>query len=703
MMKRFPIKILQKTDRSPYAARCLGVALSLAIGFSASQARALTLKEAVEETLRTNPEIQAAWKNLRAMERTERQAYSAYFPVVDLTAVYGPEVTDNAATRLLPGRSENHDLTMTKGEVGITVTQSLFDGFQTKHQVEKAKANTESAGYLFDNTAETVVSGAVQTYLDHLKLQKILELVKDNVLLHQRTLKKLEQKAQAGGGGKEDVEQTMGKLALASAGHASSQVALKNNEVHFLQVVGVPARNLIRPTPPFQYLPKTLDDAIAQAIQYHPLILTSQAELIGNKSEISGAKGLFLPGIGLGLAYTNTADSAGTPGHSKSASALLTMQYNLFRGGNDSSRGQELNERLKQRQSILDQTMRGVREGVEVAWNGLQTARKRMTQLTKHVSLLRKAAATNQEQFNIGKKTMLDVLGVENERFGAEVGYTTEDWTAAKAVYQLLASMGRLRQAMEMGQDNDPTKPALQNADLIIPQERFQDTEVPSRDPPASLPEPLVAAQESPPETETLEPPGDNPIEAPAKLPEELSSVAPAELAAESPADHIPSALEPMESPDVADTYTNPADMAASAQQQRQKESPLEAPQREALPWTQSDSASRFLRSSGSGLENLGGDGHFKTTLSHSDQTERSRAGFPLNTILPWQQKNVPRLIVTGQYALTESSILFFTQLVRVSDNRVLSSVTEEIPLTWRLQKILGLPTSTLKAIGHGE
>ena len=81
----------------------------------------------------------------------------------------------------------------------------------------------------------------------------------------------------------------------------------------------------------------------------------------------------------------------------------------------------------------------------------------------------------------------------------------------------------------------------------------------------------------------------------------------------------------------------------------------------------------------------------------------------------PWAQSNAasqfltalgddsdaPKLVLTGQYALSESSIFLFTQLVRVRDNRVISSVTDEIPLTWQLKRALGLPVSTIKAIGQ--
>ena len=360
---------------------------------------------------------------------------------------------------------------------------------------------------------------------------------------------------------------------------------------------------------------------------------------------------------------------------------------------------QELNERMKQRQDMLDLTRRTIREGVTVAWEGLQTTRERMRQLVKYVTINREASKTNREQFKLGKKTILDVLGVENELFGAEVAFSTEDWTAVRAVYQLLASMGRLRQTLEIHNDSDRAQPILHDARFQMPSEDlkatndmlsgFQAAEEASESTPPS--------QEASPETSTetseaSEASGGTPTEASAKPTKrtpteastELSEGTPTEASAEPSTETATKTSEKVETktpeeipeeipeerltPDEA-IHTNPWDRSDSTTTENQ-----------AFPWRYADAVTRHLKAA--------------NPWQYADAVARHlKSASNRNT--------APNLILTGQYAISESSIFIFTQLVRIEDNRVISSVTEEIPLTWRLQKTLGLPTSTLKAIGH--
>lgn len=688
-----------KPSQKRQTPRCTAMVLGLSLLFSVSQVEAITLKRAVEETLRTNPEILSAWKNMRAVERAERQAFAAYFPTIDFTAGYGRDMNDNATTQATLG----YPITLTRGEAGLTVNQTLFDGFQTQQQVRRARSTTQSAGFAFDNTAETVVWGAVQTYVDTLKLHETFELVKDNVLLHQRTLKKLQQKAKAGGGGKADVEQTMSKLAMASAGHASSQVALSNIRAHFTQVTGLIPRNLIRPTPPWENLPKTLDMASDRALLYHPRILAAIKDIKAAKAEKSAGKGAFMPRVGLGLGYTNTANMGGAVGHSQNASAMLNLQYNISRGGADKARVQELQERLGQRRDMLRIAQKSVREGVVVAWENLQATKERIRQLKKFVTFSRKTAATTQEQFKLGKKKLMDILGAENERFAAEVAFTTEDWTAIKAVYQLLASMGNLRQTLEVdGKKPSGTRPATQMARWKAPSRHTPDT-YDQPDDLSAVTDPdqgmkaTTATDTSEESTKLLaklstENLDEGKDKVPEKVAEEISAAEFEEKSLEEASEEAPGEDLKKTSKEMAEedreggseeytdqkgsTHPDEVDTADSTGQDDTYEEELVRPhpmegypepstiatENVEQPWTHANAASLHVQSSGD---------------------------------------HAPLLVLSGQYAVSGSSVLIFTQLVRVEDNRVISSVTEEVPLTWRLKKILGLATPTLKVISR--
>jgi adhesin transport system outer membrane protein len=99
----------------------------------ANSARGQTLIEAVETTLRTNPDIQSSRHNVEAARELRKQARSGYFPTLDLVIATGEEVSDNTTTRAA-GLDE---LRLDRVERSLRLTQLLYDGFGTRNLVRQ--------------------------------------------------------------------------------------------------------------------------------------------------------------------------------------------------------------------------------------------------------------------------------------------------------------------------------------------------------------------------------------------------------------------------------------------------------------------------------------------------------------------------------------------------------------------------------------
>ena len=53
-----------------------------------------------------------------------------------------------------------------------------------------------------------------------------------------------------------------------------------------------------------------------------------------------------------------------------------------------------------------------------------------------------------QKQFEAGRRTLLDTLDAENERFLAKVAYNDDEYENLRARYRLFSAAGRLREAL---------------------------------------------------------------------------------------------------------------------------------------------------------------------------------------------------------------------------------------------------------------
>ncbi|MEO5347675.1 MAG: TolC family outer membrane protein [Magnetococcus sp. YQC-9] len=406
-------------------------------------ARGITLFESVHHALDNNPEVLAARDNLQAALSTLPKAKAGYYPSIDLSGSYGRETSDNPTTRAVnnPG---DHNLTLNRGETGLTITQPVFDALRTRYNLGQAEANIESAGQNLANVEEMIAIATVEAYLEVIRLQQLLELDKEYVLLHQRVKKVVEEKAEAGGGSVADVEQTESRLALAMANMAANQGQYDAAVARFLRVVNRKPDQLTMPVMP-KGVPENLPAAIEAALVDHPSILMARADVVSAEASRDLTKSNFLPAVDLRLNMSNNANVNGVEGHDNSVSALVTMNYNLYRGGRDRAEREEMSKRLNQRREMLDNTQLMARERIERAWAGLQSSEPRVRHLKKHVEVTASVTQAYHNQFQLGKRTWLDVLNSENALYVARKDWQAEEFKRLLSAYQVISGMGRLR------------------------------------------------------------------------------------------------------------------------------------------------------------------------------------------------------------------------------------------------------------------
>ena len=78
------------------SALLLGAALGVVLGVSGS-AQAMSLKDAIQLVLTTNPEVGVVAKDRRAVDQELRQAWGLYFPQIDVKLDGGPEWTESGS------------------------------------------------------------------------------------------------------------------------------------------------------------------------------------------------------------------------------------------------------------------------------------------------------------------------------------------------------------------------------------------------------------------------------------------------------------------------------------------------------------------------------------------------------------------------------------------------------------------------------
>jgi adhesin transport system outer membrane protein len=425
---------------------------SAALLAGAGVAVAATVQDTVRAAVATNPEVGVVKADRRAVDQELRQARGGYLPQVDLRASIGPEYTDSPTTRHRSTRPPNGDgdTTLTRSEAQITLSQMLFDGFQTRSEVERQAARASSAAYRVDEAAEFIALNATEAHLDVLRNQEIVRLTEENLAAHRRILNQVSELERRGGGDIADVRQTEARVAVAETALATSRGDLADAIARYIQVVGERPEGLTLDPPPLGALPAGVEAAAMNASVNSPTVRIAAADVDVSAAELRGARANYAPRLNLELGGTAANDLDGLKGSTVQGSALVVLRYNLYRGGADIAREREAFHRTNESRYRVERARRKAEEEARISYNALDTARARTVTLRTRAEAQRRTRDAYASQFEIGQRGLLDVLDAENELFLARVQLVTAEYVERFAVYRVLAVTGALLDALEV-------------------------------------------------------------------------------------------------------------------------------------------------------------------------------------------------------------------------------------------------------------
>ena len=425
----------------------LGLFLA-ASAFIPGDALAFSLQDSVETTLATNPEVDVVEADRQAVDQELRQARALYYPSIDLRGAIGPEYTNSPATRNLFGEDDHN--TLLRMESQITLTQMLFDGFETRSEVDRQLARVNSAAYRVREAAEFVALDAVEAHLNVLRNQALVELAEQNVAEHRRMLGRVTELEREGGGTIADVRQTEARVAAARSALATALGNLREAQAIYNAVVGIAPEDLEPPTAPVAEVPGSGEAAAADASVANPTVRIANADIEVAKAELTGARAGYYPDLDLEMGAGANRNLDGIEGSEVDAQALLVLRYNLFRGGGDIAREREAFARLREAREVLRRAKRDAEQDARVAYAAFLTAQDRVDALEAQAEATRATRDAYAQQFDLGQRSLLDLLDAENELFIARSNFVTAEYTAMFAVYRVLAATGDLLVLMEV-------------------------------------------------------------------------------------------------------------------------------------------------------------------------------------------------------------------------------------------------------------
>ena len=426
---------------------------------------AQTLPDAVKKAISVHPEVQARYHDFVSSVEDKNIAKGGWRPQVDAQAWIGREWRSN-----VPG-SPSFD--WTRPGWSLTLNQLLYDGGITSNLINNYGFKRLSKFYDLRATSESLANDVTIAYLDVQRYRKTRALAENNYQVHKTSLDQIRQRQQSGVGRGVDLEQANARLALAQVNLMTESGNLNDVSQRYRRVVGEYPAATLDPSPAADAskMPQGTTQDFNQALRASTTILSKQALVQAAQAVQEMAKGNYAPKLELRAGTGRDRDmltAAGPATNIQSSSIQLLLTYNLYRGGADDARSRQVAAQTYAAQDVRDYTCRNVQQNLAVAWDNIVRLRQQMPFLREHSLATAKVHAAYIQQFQIGQRTLLDLLDTQNELFQAQIAQVNAEADLKKYEYQWLVNASQILPALGLTQPYGDSQPEEQ-ADLVLP------------------------------------------------------------------------------------------------------------------------------------------------------------------------------------------------------------------------------------------
>jgi adhesin transport system outer membrane protein len=411
--------------------------------------RAETVEEAIEAALNFHPTVKAAIANRDAEIEARKENLSEFFPKIDVRGTGGREFSNNSTSRgLNTTRGEGYSWLW---DGTITMSQMLFDGFETSNRVDAAHARRVSANYNITDIREALALRTIFAYLDVMRANETLGNLQKHSKVVDDYIRRIEIMVNEGAADvtmlvkAKDIEVQL-KDTL-----ASTEGEKRTVEAQYKEIVGrAPGFPMHRPQILDGLIFADIEEAVDYAVQNHPALHVASQNANALEHEAMAEHSFWYPDLTGELSYQEKDLDDVIGGEVRDAKAVLKMNWNISVGGGQIAREKKAKKRhfesLAQKSALKGEIERDVR----AAWAEMNAVREQNKLAMERVELNEQLFKASKSQFEGARIDLLALLQSDNALFNAKMGWINSKYRNLASVYAYLASAGKLQSILNV-------------------------------------------------------------------------------------------------------------------------------------------------------------------------------------------------------------------------------------------------------------
>jgi len=437
------------------------VSLCGAVSSAIADQQMPTLKEMVEKTITSNPEVQARYHKFLEAGFEQDVARGGFLPDANIVSTFRKQ---EEVIRL------NNGTATPRMNNELVLRQMIFDGFATSNDVKRLGHLSRVRYYELQSAMQNTALEFVRAYYDTLRFRELSQFAKDNYIVHKQLFDRIEERVNAGVARKVDLEQATGRLALAESNMLTEVTNLHDVTARMVRLYGeLPPQTLEKPTFAQAGVEKTSAEALKLAYFQNPDLLATIEDIQAKEREIDFNRARYMPRLDLQARKNLGTSSDGENSLAAADVVEVVMNFNLFNGFSDQNLIKQTAEKLNNSRDLRDKACVDTRQVVTIAYNDIRQLAEQQVYRERHVISIENAREAYRKQFDIGQRTLLDLLDTENEYFQAKRSLANANYDMQIAYARVYAGQGELLRKIGASRGNVPeyTREAYADADNV--------------------------------------------------------------------------------------------------------------------------------------------------------------------------------------------------------------------------------------------
>ena len=407
-----------------------------------SNAFAVTLYEALNDTYKNNTQLNAERENIKASEEDINISRADYMPSLSLTGSKSFENT-NKLTNQSGGNASITDVDPLT--TSIKLEQSLLDyGRDISHQ--KNIVGLELARAKLSKKEQDVIYSAIETFTGLILAREKLEINRRNLNLLVRQVETDKVRLDRGKITITDLSQSESSLAGAQAQFTQASNDLLISILNYENIVGnSPDPNKLKKnSKAIANIPSSLENAIELSKKNNPDIKIAELDLIQSEKDLAISEADLKPTASLSLERSYSEDLSATYDEKEKDVLKATISWPFYSGGKKRSTINKNSNLTYRKRLLLEDAIKTNDTKVASAWSSLESSKSFLNSVKAQVRAAKIANEGISAEYERGSRTTLDVIQSNSLLLTAQISLANSQRNYLMAQYNLLKSVGLL-------------------------------------------------------------------------------------------------------------------------------------------------------------------------------------------------------------------------------------------------------------------